>query len=87
MNRTGGDLQKVSLLCMNELYTVLSVDVAISCLAKGLAYTVTVDFKEVARSSCRNAARGKSISLKEFSKLQAKYSVILCLEMNAKMKL
>ena len=42
MNRAGGDSRKVSLLCMNELCFVLSAAVATS----GLAYTVTMDFKE-----------------------------------------
>ena len=61
MNRTSWDLQKVSPLCMNKLYTVLSADIAILCLVEGSVYTITVDFKEVTRSPCGNAARGKVI--------------------------
>ena len=35
--------------CMNELYIALSAAVATSDLAERLAYTVTGDFKEVAK--------------------------------------
>ena len=46
INRTGGDLQKVSSLCMNELCIALSAAIA----TLGLVYTATEDFKEVAGS-------------------------------------
>ena len=47
INRTRGDLQKATPLCMNELCIVLSA-VAITSY---LEYTVTMDFKEVTGST------------------------------------